>query len=184
MSVRFFYYKSSVCKGRIRLRYMEGVEFAWNIFTVSLQSEIFDGTCYREERFLAAAFGCCKKKKKINDWTVLFWMATRLMNLTVANEIENICSQCPSAASACPWWASRWGAASFPDLTSSLPKSRCCQTPQATNCTPQSVSLFLPGTARRWRCQQLHRSFLAPSIMERNKGVYVAMSQDDLVALA
>lgn len=67
MSVRFFYYKSSVCKGRIRLRYMEGVEFAWNIFTVSLQSEIFDGTCYREERFLAAAFGCCKKKKK-NQW--------------------------------------------------------------------------------------------------------------------
>lgn len=59
---------------------MEGVEFAWNIFTVSLQSEIFDGTCYREERFLAAAFGCCKKKKKsmtelsFSEWLHVLWI--------------------------------------------------------------------------------------------------------------
>ena len=42
----------------------------------------------------------------------------------------------------------------------------------------------VPGMARRWRCQQLHRSFVAPAIMERNKAAYVAASQDDLVALA
>jgi len=39
------------------------------------------------------------------------------------------------------------------------------------------------GVPCRWCCQQLHRSSLAASIMEKNKALSVAVSQGDLVAL-
>lgn len=62
-----------------------------------------------------------------------------------------------------------------------------CQSQDVARCLRlQTMHLGapVPGMACRWCCQQLHRSFAAPSIMERNKAAYVALSQDDLVVLA
>lgn len=86
-----------------------------------------------------------------------FWMAMHLVNLTLKKR-ETICSQGPPATSVCPGWESVWGAASFPDLASCLPKLRRCQMPRATNSAPQGPrsrngsQVALPAAPQELRC--------------------------------
>lgn len=109
-------------------------------------------------------------------------MAMHLVNLTVKKESETICSQGhPQLLQSALGETLGEGQPAF------LTLQAACQSRDVARCLRlQTAHLraHVPGMARRWCCQQLHRSFVALSVMERNKAAYVAVSQGDLVALA
>lgn len=89
----------------------------------------------------------------------------------------------PPSCSSLPGWSPGLGAASFPDFPAA------CQSRDVARCLGLQTShlwalALVPGMTRRWCCQQLHGSFVARAITERNKTTDVPVSQDDLVALA
>lgn len=106
-------------------------------------------------------------------------MAVHLANSAVQR--GSVCSQGPPAAPACPGEALREGQPGFPDFAAA------CQSQDVARCLGLQTShlrALVPGVTRRCCCQQLRRSFVARAIMEGNKTMDVAVSQDDLVALA
>lgn len=166
--IEFFYCKSSICKGRTRLRWRWWVQNPVCLKHLNCQPQgwsLLRAPDRRKKGFKQQPLAIVKKINK-NRWPhfpVLSAYVSCEFNC-VKKASETACGQGPPAASVCPGWGSRRGAASSPDLASFLPKLRCCQVLQ---------TLRLRAHVRRWCCQQLHRNFVALSIMERNKAVYV-----------
>lgn len=155
--IEFFYCKSSMCKGRIRLRWRWWVQHPVCLKHLNCQPPgwSFLRAPTRRKGFKQQLLVIVKKINKTQwpHFPVLSGYVSCEFNC-VKKASETICGQGPPATSVCPGWGSRWGAASSPDLTSCLPRLRCCQMPQATNPAPQSPcsQVALPAAPQELRC--------------------------------